>query len=193
MSKGSYVKFPNIGDLKNAIIQKHGKKPWTVENLDHFNHIKKYVGSVFGSHKLIGLPNNAFMFEELEPEVRSSIGQPGIEIRSINNRNLTVDINIKPIDPANQYTYVLWNGSSDYIKIGRSQDPFRRLKDHQTTAPDMFLLHLFEGDHEQYFQKNLKDDQYKNRKEHYYLNKNFISAIQSLDDIKKRASKVTGK
>ena len=52
-----------------------------------------------------------------------------------------------------RYTYIIWDGKSDFVKIGISSNPLQRLKNFQIGHKSLQIIYLMEGDYESYFEE----------------------------------------
>ena len=82
-----------------------------------------------------------------------------------------------------RYTYILWDGKSDFIKIGSTNDPMRRLKQHQNSTKTLQIIHLIEGDHEKHFKEKYKHLWIDFNTEHYWLTKELMEAWEQFEDV----------
>lgn len=82
-----------------------------------------------------------------------------------------------------QYTYILWDGKSDFIKIGKTSNPPKRLKSHQNSHKSLQMIYLIEGDKEDYFKKNWEHLRIDDNSEHWWITPQLIEAWEQFEDI----------
>ena len=84
------------------------------------------------------------------------------------------------------YTYIIWDGKSDFIKIGKSNNPLDRLKKHQTAHKSLQIIYLIEGDKEEFFNDNYHKYRIDKKTEHYWLVPQIIQAWKKFEDVNDR-------
>ena len=81
------------------------------------------------------------------------------------------------------YTYINYDGKADYVKIGKTTNPKKRLRTHQSSHTSIQTIHLIEGDKEQYFKTNFSHLMITNNCEHYFITAELLQAWESFEDV----------
>ena len=84
------------------------------------------------------------------------------------------------------YTYIIWDGKSDFVKIGRSDNPLYRLKKHQSTHKSLQIIYLIEGNKEKFFKDNYAKYRIDKSTEHYWLVPQMVEAWEQFEDVNER-------
>ena len=94
-------------------------------------------------------------------------------------------LNYKKINSSKkpQYTYILWDGKADFVKIGKTNDPLRRLKTHQHSHKSLQIIYLVEGDKEPYFKKDWDYLRIDDQSEHWWITPQLIEAWEQFEDV----------
>lgn len=82
-----------------------------------------------------------------------------------------------------KYTYILWDGKSDFVKIGKTDRPIHRLKEHQSSHKSLQIIYLIEGNKEEFFKENYDYLRIDNNTEHYWLTPQLMEAWEQFEDV----------
>ena len=81
------------------------------------------------------------------------------------------------------YTYILWDNRSEFVKIGKSTNPRRRLSNHRSSHKDLQMIYCIRGDLEPYFRKEYGKFQVEDKTEHYWLCPPLVDGWLKFEDV----------
>ena len=80
-------------------------------------------------------------------------------------------------------TAVIWDGKSDFVKIEKSRDAIKQLREHQAAHKTLQIIYLIEGDKEQFFDDNYGQYRIDDKTKHYWLVPQIKEAWEEFEDV----------